>query len=78
MFFHFDLLVQLARFKIYFKVCVRYFLSNFYFSPNDSSLKIMENVLFRLESSFRSRDIQVLVFSSSHFFLPVSHCCFRG
>ena len=26
------------------KVCVRYFLSNFYFSPNDSFLKTMKNV----------------------------------
>ena len=61
-----------------FKACVLYFLSNFYFSPNDSSLKTMKNVfLFHLKSSFRSRDIQVFVFSSSPLFLPVSHC-FRG
>ena len=33
--------------------------------------------LFRLKSAFRSRDTQILVFSSSPIFLPVSHC-FRG
>ena len=28
------------------KACVRYFLSNFYFSPNDSPLKIMKNIFY--------------------------------
>ena len=28
------------------KACVRYFLSNFYFSPNDSSPKTMKNVFY--------------------------------
>ena len=56
-----------------FKACVRYFLSNFYFSPNHSPSKTMKNVLFYLKSSFGSQDIQIFVFSSSHFF-PVSHC----
>ena len=28
------------------QACVRYFLSNFYFSPNDSPLKTMKNVFF--------------------------------
>ena len=36
------------------KACVRYFLSNFYFSPNDSSSKIMKCFLFHLKSYFRS------------------------
>ena len=57
------------------KVCKRYFLSNFYFSPNDSPLKNYEKCfLFHLKSFFRSRDIHVIVFSSSPLFLPVSHC----
>ena len=30
----------------YVKVCVRYFLSNFYFSPNDSPSKTMKNILY--------------------------------
>ena len=30
--------------------------------------------LFHLKSSFRSRDIQIFVFSSSPLFFPVSHC----
>ena len=28
------------------KTCVRYFLTNFYFSPNDSTSKIMEDVFY--------------------------------
>ena len=41
--------------KLSFKACVRYFLSNFHFSPNDNPSKTMENVfLFHLKSSFRS------------------------
>ena len=64
----------------YFKASVRYFLSNFYFWPNDSPSKTMKNVfffLFHLKISFRSRDIQVFVFPSSPLFPPASHC-FRG
>ena len=38
----------MASFKQFFldmvKACVRYFLSNFYFSPNDSPSKTMKNV----------------------------------
>ena len=36
------------------KACVCYFLSNFYFSPNDSSLKAMKSAFFHLKSSFHS------------------------
>ena len=53
------------------KACVRYFLLNFCFSPNDSPSK---TVLFHVKSSFCSRDIQIFVFPSSPLFLPVSHC----
>ena len=60
-----------------FKACVRYFLSQFYFSLNNSPSKTMKNFLFHLKSSFRSRDIQIFVFLSSPLFSPVSHC-FRG
>ena len=57
------------------KVCVRYFLLNFCFSPNDSSSKTMKNVfLFHLKSSFRSRDIHFFVFLSCPLFLPFSNC----
>ena len=60
------------------KACVHYFLSNFYFWPNDSPSKTMKNVfLFHLKSSFHSQDIQIFVYSSSPPFFPVSHC-FRG
>ena len=51
---------------LFFKACVRYFLSNFIFSPNDSPLKTEKYFLFHLKSSFRSRDIQIfLIFSLS-------------
>ena len=51
------------------KACVCYFLSNSYFSPNDSPSKTMKNVfLFHLESSLRSQDIQMYVFTSSPLF----------
>ena len=60
--------------EITLKACVRCFLSNLYFSPNDSPSKTMKNVfLFHLKSSFHSGDIQIFVFLSSHLFLPVSH-----
>ena len=29
-----------------FKACVRYFLSNFYYSPNDSLSKTMKNIFY--------------------------------
>ena len=51
-----------------FKACVCYFLSNFYFSPNDTPF------LFHQKSSFHTKDIQMFVFSSSLLFFPVSHC----
>ena len=40
---------------VLFKACVRYFLSNFCFSPNDSPSQTVKNVfLFHPKSSFRS------------------------
>ena len=63
------------------KACVRYFVSNFYLSPNDRYFSPFKNYekcfSFHLESSFRSRDIQVFLFPSSPLFLPVNHG-FRG
>ena len=53
----------------FFEAFVCYFLSHFYFAPNDSPSKTMKNVF-----SFRSRDIQIFVFLSPPLFLPVSHC----
>ena len=41
-----------------FKACIHYFLTNFYFSPNDSPSKTMKDVfLFNLKDCFRSQDI---------------------
>ena len=63
------------------KACVRYFVSNFYLSPNDRYFSPFKNYekcfSFHLKSSFRSRDIQIFVYSSSPLFFHVSHC-FRG
>ena len=41
--------------------CVHYFLSFFIFSPIDSPLKTVKNVLFHLKSSFRSPGIHIFV-----------------
>ena len=43
---NFDSLILLELEKVNLKACVRYFLSNFYFSPNDSPLKTMKNVFY--------------------------------
>ena len=48
---------------------VCYFLSNFYFSSNDSPSKTTTNAFFfHLKSSLRSQDIQILAFRSSRLF----------
>ena len=60
------------------KACVRYFISNFHFSPNDSISKTMENAFyFTLKALFVLEMFQVFVASSSPRFFPISHC-FRG
>ena len=51
------------------KACARYFLTNFYFSPNNSPSKTERCLLFSLKSSFPSRNIQDFVFPSSPIFL---------
>ena len=43
-----------------FKGCVRYFLSNFYFSPNDSPSKTEKCFLFYRKSSFGFRKEGIL------------------
>ena len=64
--------------RMWFKPCVRYCFSNFYFSPNDSHSEIMKNVfLFHQKTSVHSQDIQIFLFFSAPLFFPVSHC-FRG
>ena len=55
------------------KACVRYFLTNFDLSPNDSPSKTMKDVFY-----FSWKSLFVLkifkFFFSSLLFLPVSHC----
>ena len=70
----FLILLKCAAIRKIFKACVRHFLTNFCFSPNDSPSKTMKDVLFHLKSAFRSQDIHIFVFSSSPLSLPVSHC----
>ena len=60
--------------SLFFKACVRYFLSNFYFQANDSPSKTEKCFLFHLKSSFCPQNILIFVFLSSPLFLPVSHC----
>ena len=61
--------VEEDTFLLIIKACARYFLSNFYFSSNNSSSKNYEKwFLFDLKSSFCSRDIQIFVFLSSPLF----------
>ena len=68
----------LFQFASLFKACVRYFLPNFYFSPNDSPSKIIKKCfLFHLKNSFHSWDIQIFVYWSSHLLFHGCHC-FRG
>ena len=67
--------LQLFCPKYQLKAFVHHFLSNFYFSPNDSPSKTMKNVfLFHLKSSFHSQDVKLFVYLSSPLFFPVSHC----
>ena len=56
----------------FLKAWIRYFLTNFYFWPNDSPSNIMTCFLFHLKNSFLSRNIQIFAFPSS-LFLPASH-----
>ena len=52
-----------------FKACVRYFLSNFYFSPNDSPSKTMKNAFHFIEKALFVFEIfKFLYFRFSYFF----------
>ena len=56
-------------------LCLLFFLSSFYFSPDDSPLSTIKIFFFffYLKCSFHSWHIQFFVFSSSSLFFPVSH-----
>ena len=58
--------------RILFKAYVRYFLSNFYFSPNDSPSKTMKNVFYFIKKAlFILKIFKFLYFCLSlFFFLP--------
>ena len=69
------LLTMNKSYICHLKGCVRNFLTNFYFPPNDSPFKnYVRSFLFHLKSSFLSRDIRFFVFPSFPLFLSVSHC----
>ena len=70
-------IISLEDFKVFFKACVRYFLSNFYYSPNDSPSKTMKNVfyfIFLFQALFVLEIFKVFYFRLPLFFSPVSHC----
>ena len=73
------LLLLLLLLFCFFKACVSYFLSNFYFSPRDSPLKTVKNHenVFSSKKLFSFSNYSDFLFQSSPFFLPVRHC-FRG
>ena len=49
------------------KACVSYFLSNFYFSPNDSPSKTMKNVFYFIEKAL----LVLKIFKFFYFRLPL-------
>ena len=50
-----------------FKACVRYFLTNFYFSPNDNPVKIMKDVFYFIERAL----FVLVIFKFLYFYLPL-------
>ena len=70
-------LLMILHLKVIAKACVSYFLSNFYFWPNDSPPKTTKMVFIsskKLFSFSRYSDFCISVFPS---FFTASHC-FRG
>ena len=58
-----------------FKACFCYFLSNFYFSINDSLSKTMKKVFYFIwKALFILEIFNFLLLPSSPLFLPISHC----
>ena len=58
------------------KACVCYFLSNFYFSRNDSPSKTMKNVFYFIKKALFVLEIFKFLYFHLTFFL--SNHCFRG
>ena len=57
------------------KACVRYFLTNYYFSPNDIPSKTIKEVFFiSSKKLFSFSRYLFFVFPPSPLFLPVSYC----
>ena len=59
------------------KACVRYFFSNFYFSPNDILQKLWKMFFISSKKPFSFSRYSSFCISTFPSFLPVSHC-FRG
>ena len=67
--------VEEDTFLLIIKACARYFLSNFYFSSNDSPSKTMKNGFYLiLKALFVPEIFKSLYFCLPHFFFCVSHC----
>ena len=54
------------------KACVRYFLSNFYFSPNDSPSKTMKNVFYFIQKALFVLEIFKFFYFRLPLFFPLS------
>ena len=54
------------------KACVHYFLSNFYFSPNDSPSKTMKNVFYFIEKALFVLKIFKFLYFPLPLFFPLS------
>ena len=62
---------------IILKACVRYFLWNNYFLPNDSPLKTVKNVFYFIWKAVLVLEIFKVLYFCLPLFFHVSHC-FRG
>ena len=54
------------------KACVRYFLSNFYFSSNDSPLKTMKNIFYFIKKALSVLKIFTYLYFRLPFFFSLS------
>ena len=67
--------VSICMIYYIFKACAHFFLSNFYFSPNDIPSKTIKNVFYFIKKALFVLEIfKFLYFRQTSLFFPVSHC----
>ena len=54
------------------KACVHYFLSNFYFSPNDSPLKAMKSAFYFIQKALFVLEVFAYLYFHFPLFFPLS------